>query len=911
LNPIHSPNTCIACAAPQFSILIPTLNEAENIGLLLERLSDELASLSVPGEIIVVDGGSSDATRQIVGQWSSRGPVRLIASDAGLGLSGDILLAAQAAAGSVVLVMDADFSHPPESISDLLTPVLEDSQDLVIGSRYIPGGETPGWPAVRRFASRAATWLAWPLVSVRDPMSGFFAVKRDLLLQYGRQASGFKIGLEILVSGDDQLRCSEVPIIFRDRQRGVSKLGLRETTAYFKQIAGMLTGLSGIDLITRLAVVAGLLLVTDLLSALLLGGLTDSLLASQLSSLLLAGGAFHRLLRQPAGHGSGEQLLLPRACQPGWMPVFAWTVIGVLAFSTRMAVYANVSHLTGSGLWLPVVASSLCSVLVMTMGAVLAFRSSPADRPAGGLSWRIFALSVVGYMLVLRWLFADLIDLMPQESYYWLYAEHLDYGYLDHPPMVAWLIWASTRLIGQEELAVRLPALLCWCVTAVFIYRTTQQRSGKTAGLVAVMLVSILPVYAMMGMMTTPDSPLVACWAGCLYFLRRALLEQKSKAWLGAGLCLGLGLLSKYTIALLLPSTALFLLIDPRARSWILRREPYIALVVAALIFSPVIIWNANHYWASFNFQGSRRWTGESDFSLHTLLGAVFVLLSPIGVWWMIRILAGRVHSWQGNGQRSALEVSELLFARIFVLVPLAVFVLHSLRNNTHLNWTGPIWLAAIPLLSTSIVAQSERVRDWIHWTGLRSWRVATAILLVIYSGWFTYMGTESPKISISAGMGMPVAWEEMAAQVDAIQEEIGEEAMIVGMDRYKISSSMAFYHPDQEWLDWVSASHLFGQESVMWKYWEPTEHSLGKKVIMISFDQDDLLDPDLEKHFSYTGDVLVRTIEKDGRAFSRFYYRIGYGYRGDLANEEPADRMTASGQEAYGSEVNRPREIH
>jgi dolichol-phosphate mannosyltransferase len=128
--------------------------------------------------------------------------------------------------------MDADLSHPPEKMAALLQPILDDEADLVIGSRYIAGGATPDWPLWRRTMSRMATLLAYPLTGVHDSMGGFFAVRRECLLQLASDATGFKIAFEMLVRGRRRLRVREVPIVFRDRQRGKSKMSLGEATRF-------------------------------------------------------------------------------------------------------------------------------------------------------------------------------------------------------------------------------------------------------------------------------------------------------------------------------------------------------------------------------------------------------------------------------------------------------------------------------------------------------------------------------------------------------------------------------------------------------------------------------------------------------------------------------------------------------
>jgi dolichol-phosphate mannosyltransferase len=204
------------------SLVIPTLNEAENIEPLLGRI---LRCEPPPDEIVFVDDGSLDGTRERIRALAVSAPVRLIERDAPLlGLSGAVIAGARAARGDLLVVMDADLSHPPERMAELLRPILAGVADMVIGSRYVPGASTPGWPAWRKVLSRIAAALAYPLTGVHDSMCGFFAIRRTLLLELTPAASGFKIAFEAIVGGGRNLRVLEIPIVFRDRARGTSKM---------------------------------------------------------------------------------------------------------------------------------------------------------------------------------------------------------------------------------------------------------------------------------------------------------------------------------------------------------------------------------------------------------------------------------------------------------------------------------------------------------------------------------------------------------------------------------------------------------------------------------------------------------------------------------------------------------------
>jgi len=221
-------------------------------------------------------------------------------------------------------------------------------------------------------------------------------------------------------------------------------------------------------------------------------------------------------------------------------------------------------------------------------------------HPGRSRRWMIALLiAFVG----LRIIFAPLLELIPDEAYYWTYSRHLDIGYLDHPPLIAWLIRIGTGLFGQTELGVRLPALVCGLLTIGFLTRLASELHGRDAGLAAAVLAAGLPFFFAFGAIATPDPPLIAAWAVALLYLKRALIDGRAGAWWGVGIAFGLGLLAKYTMVLLGLSVFVFMLVDPEARRWFARPQPYLAALLALLLFSPVLVWNAQHGWISFTYQ--------------------------------------------------------------------------------------------------------------------------------------------------------------------------------------------------------------------------------------------------------------------------------------------------------------------
>jgi dolichol-phosphate mannosyltransferase len=217
------------------SIVVPTYMEAENIPLLIERLDGVRSTAGLDFEVFIMDDSSPDTTPDAVARcgldW-----VKLVVRTSNRGLSPAVVEGLKLSTRDVLLVMDADLSHPPERIPEMLA-ALEAGADFVIGSRYVPGASTDEhWGMFRWINSKVATILARPFTRAKDPMSGFFMLRRETLARAKElNPIGYKIGLELLV----KCGCTnivEVPIHFADRRLGQSKLNLREQLRYIRHV---------------------------------------------------------------------------------------------------------------------------------------------------------------------------------------------------------------------------------------------------------------------------------------------------------------------------------------------------------------------------------------------------------------------------------------------------------------------------------------------------------------------------------------------------------------------------------------------------------------------------------------------------------------------------------------------------
>lgn len=221
------------------TVLIPTLNEADNVDPLLARLLRIRSENQLNFEILFIDSASKDGTGEKVRRWNDHDFINLLQRDVNVGLASAVIAGATRAQTTFVLVMDADLSHPPEDIPKLLSPLRSGTHDMVIGSRYAPGGGMENWPLKRKFFSRLATWPALFLSDVKDPLAGFFAVERSKITELPRNVPGFKIGLAILAEYGNELRTLEIPILFKDRDCGESKMTKRVIADYLRQLTAL------------------------------------------------------------------------------------------------------------------------------------------------------------------------------------------------------------------------------------------------------------------------------------------------------------------------------------------------------------------------------------------------------------------------------------------------------------------------------------------------------------------------------------------------------------------------------------------------------------------------------------------------------------------------------------------------
>ena len=476
----------------------------------------------------------------------------------------------------------------------------------------------------------------------------------------------------------------------------------------------------------------------------------------------------------------------------------------------------------------------------------------------------ITLLLVMGVLTGLRLLMANRTELIPEEAYYWTYAQHPSLGYFDHPPMVAWAVKAGTLVFGETGLGVRFANLVAWILSCGLLLATGRAWFSERAALAGTLLFAILPVFVGMGFIVTPDAVLIFFWTLTLFAVARAVQTQRGGYWALAGLGFGGALLSKYYALVLLPSLLIFLAVSPRHRFWLKKPQPWLAGLLALAVFSPVIIWNAQHEWVSFAFQSTRTigqsgnvWRRVGTFWLFQLLTPTPVGLALLAVaawrairrgWWL-----GREDNWN--------------FVAAFGLPVFGLFAVASFKTVVHVNWTAPAFLT-LALGGGAVWADAFAAQR-------RGWRAGTWVLAVV-CGVAALIG----HLSLATGKPKRLAythaggWRELAELAHGVSAQAGPNPFYVGLDKYNIAAELGFYL--QQPADCVNG-YAFGGHGLGYRYWTDLHRFAGRPAVIVFLGKTPV---GLEKYFSRLSEPVSLRVDVHGREWKAL---VGFDYRASL----------------------------
>jgi dolichol-phosphate mannosyltransferase len=518
-------------------------------------------------------------------------------------------------------------------------------------------------------------------------------------------------------------------------------------------------------------------------------------------------------------------------------------------------------------------------------------------------SWLRVGIALTVCVFVLRLVFLNALEIIPQEAYYWNYAQHLSPGYLDHPPLVAATIYVGEMVFGHNAWGSRFGAFVYGIIFIIIFYRYARLQVEQTSAVFAVSLTLLLPYYFLgSGFLITPDAGLSMAWMMAIYFFYRALVNEEKTAWYGVGIAMGIGLLSKYSIVLLAPAALLFIVLDARLRRCLLTKEPYLAVLIAALIFSPVIYWNVINDWASFEFQAIERFEKAPQFSLGILLTNIFAMVTPLPLLALPYLFTGNILRRDKSSASLSLPTSlsaspfdarMRLFSASFLFVPLSVFAWSALSSEPRYNWTGPLWVTILPMLAWLIIhARQLRWRLFALLLGKFTLPILF-ILIMVYSLLLHSLTLGLPGVAFPFGTARLLGWQEVSRNILTIQKKLlanGEKVIVTGMDKYFISSKLAYYGTpeflgENNKLE-VSGTQIVGGDSLMFAYWNPVDQYKGDTVIMLSRDKFELRSRRLKPYFKKISSgmssfpVYKNDFGLDGETIREYYYRIGYSYK-------------------------------
>jgi 4-amino-4-deoxy-L-arabinose transferase-like glycosyltransferase len=440
---------------------------------------------------------------------------------------------------------------------------------------------------------------------------------------------------------------------------------------------------------------------------------------------------------------------------------------------------------------------------VVRLFGVLAL-DDPLAPPAPSLARRAWRIAAAWWLVgaAARALLASLVPLLPDETYYWEWTRRLEGGYFDHPPGIALLLAAGVRVAGDTFVGVRLGPWLAGGVAHAALILLAGHLGGPRAAARAGLLVVLLPLATLGLVLATPDAPMLAALSlGALFVTRALAAPVRSWAslgwWVLAGAASGAAMLAKYSGVLFPAAVALACLLHPALRRRFAEPGPWVATLVGALLFAPVVIWNWFYDWISFRFQLAHGFSPARGSALTReleLLGGQLGLASPIlFVLLMAAVLAALHRGWEVRKRLSPTDILTRRFAlAVVALVPLALFAVSAWRRSVEPNWPAPIYPAAVVLLAASSARWA-----WGRW--YRAGLLLAGVLLAIVGvqAWRPVLPLTPSRDPIGRAHG----WATLAARVDDARRDPfldGSVDIWVAANRYQDASQLAFHLPDQ-----------------------------------------------------------------------------------------------------------------
>lgn len=407
-------------------------------------------------------------------------------------------------------------------------------------------------------------------------------------------------------------------------------------------------------------------------------------------------------------------------------------------------------------------------------GLPMTTTSSNRDQQlAPGISRRQLAgvVLLIALMTALRVIYASVIDLRTDEAYYWTWSKESVLSFLDHPPMIAWFIRFGTAIFGDTTLGVRFGGIGAMFVTQLLLADIVRRVTRDWRAVVlAVLLPEAAVYYGLLMAKVAPDTALIVFAVAMMWSLVRVAETDDGRWWLLAGVFGGLALLSKLTALMLLPAVAAFVVVPDWRRRWLLSPYPWLAVLIAVALFSPVLIWNAMHDWASFKFQFVRA-TVAPPLSLARFgefLGLQFSLVGPV----LFPVVLSGVGFTLWRGYRRRDGVAVLLSTAVGL--PFGYFLWRSLTLRIGDTW--PMFMWPIGFAATAINVWWLRVHKSRLAKSTAAWATAAVVsgIAIVVATFFYYVVSDKSWLGRLDPGGAEAGYEQVAARAEAEMKAIG-----------------------------------------------------------------------------------------------------------------------------------------
>ncbi len=387
-------------------------------------------------------------------------------------------------------------------------------------------------------------------------------------------------------------------------------------------------------------------------------------------------------------------------------------------------------------------------------------------------------LPLLTALTVLRLVTAAHADLVPDESYYWLWAQHPAFGYYDHPPMVAWWIGAFTTVFGHSPFVVRLPFVLSFIAASWLMYDAAKRLFDANVARRTLLWLNACLLLSVGSVIATPDPPSVLTWVFGLWTLARLKASGNGLWWLVFGLAAGLGIEAKYTNFFLGLGVVAWFVLDRDARRWLVSPALYLGAIVALAVMAPNLLWNAGHGYATLAKQFGRLDTG--GFTIRFLVELIVsqpLLLNPL----IFVFVVTAVKAWL----KDRASATTLLIALPLPLV--AYLFVHVFHDRIQGNWPAPIFPGLVLLAAASAETVTGK---WL----LRLRALAAPLGIAISVLALVYLGLGN-LVTLGGAAGLSQGWNAVTGQVRAMQ--VTHAADFIATVDYDTEGELSFHLPN------------------------------------------------------------------------------------------------------------------